>query len=787
MLIVRRSRAYGFILVFTLFVLAGLAQSQLPQLPGGASKEAEAVVEGESVDAQDHTQEEELADIELRITDLEARVAENLILEESGEEEVRGIPLESIQARTAAYRKLLMAYQRKRNALRDIIELGEQKTTVAAEREEALEIQEEPPYTITFLDGLLNTVNTKQMDVEAEVLSLRALRELVSMEYADIAASKTALNRVSERLRAASQTDRPVALYEVETARVIVQANEAEYAAARLELARTEAQKELLDMRLDIARERLARARAQTLFRQEELDGIIERQEATLQALTEEAQQARNAIEQHRNRIAEAERSLERASDEDAQQRARDALDLARRRMEAARIHLAIIESLQEYENDVIELWRTRFWVANPMLAPERPDWNLWASRLRDRMDVFNQERNAGDRRAMSLRSQITALETRIAEEEGDKRALEQQLAVLRERETLRTRIQVRMHQIINLAERIVEEVRLRQIERSWGERIADMGRYGYGMVTLAFDRELTEIGDESITVRKLFYMIVILVVGFVVGRLVIRYLRGYALEKLHLRSNLVLIIEKLSNYLLFIVVVYFALNYVNIPLTIFTFLGGAIAIGIGFGAQNLVNNFLSGLILMGEQPIRLGDWVEIDGKLGTITNIGARASRLRLFSGVDVLIPNSKFLENNVINWTLSDRQIRLQISVGVAYGSPTRQAADLIYRAVSEHGLVEDDPEPKVIFEEFGDNALHFSVYFWVELGPNLDSRIIMSDIRHRIDKLFKEADIVIAFPQRDVHLDVVAPVPVQLVAEATPGSQKEPEETPRPRLPG
>lgn len=760
--------------------------AQITQLLGGSSPGEGPVEDETSPDAL--SQEEQLVRLETRISETESLVAENQIMEESGEEQVRGIPMEIIQGRTAAYRKLLMGYQRQYNALRDLIELESQRATEEAEREDALQIQEEPPYTIAFLDGLLNTATTKQMDVEAEALSLRALRELVSMEYSDIAAARTALNRASERLRGASQADRPVVLYEVDTARILLQANEAEHEAARLELARTEAQKTLLEMRLDIARERLERARAQTVFRQEELDAIIERQEATAQALSEEAQQVRNTIEQHRSRIAAAESALERAADEDSQQRARDDLELARRRMEAARIHLAILESLQEYETDVISLWRMRFWVANPTLSPERPDWAVWANRLREQLDLFNQERNAGDRRAVSLRSQITALEARLAQEEGDRRLLEQQLAVLREREAVRTRFQMRMYQITNLAERVLDEVRMRQQERSWAERFMDAGRYVYGVGTLTFDRELVEVGGESITIRKLFYMIVILVVGFALGRLAIRWLRNHALERMHLRSNVVLIFEKLSNYLLFIIVVYIALSYVNIPLTIFAFLGGAIAIGIGFGGQNLISNFLSGLILMGEQPIRLGDWVEVEGNLGIVTNIGARASRLRMFTGVDTLIPNSKFLENNVINWTLSDRQIRLQVKVGVAYGSPTRDAARLILRAVTEHGLVEEEPEPKVIFEDFGDNALMFSAYFWVELGPNLDARIVMSDIRHRIDKLFKEAGIVIAFPQRDVHLDTTAPLAVQVYSPGDePEAGDEEEAKPRPKLPG
>ena len=779
-----------FVLLFLLIGTAPIVFAQAISLPGTA---AETAAEGEEAEAPTTEMTDELLmlDLESRISDVETLIAENQVIEESGGEEAeRAIALETVQARTAAYRKLLMAYQRHRNALRDLLALREQHETFDAEREEALAITEEPPYSIAFLDNLLNEVAVRQMDVEAELLSLRALRELVSMERADVGVARTALNRLSEQLRGASQAERPRVLYEVETARTLVQANEAEFEAAQAELRRTESYKELLDKNLELAGERVERARPQTLFRQEELDAIIERQQAVIEELTAESQKVRDTIEQQRTHIAQAERALEGATEESAQQQARNELDLHRRRMEAARIELAVLESLQEYENDVTDLWQTRFWVANPTLAPEWPDWNALATQLRDRIDIFNRERNAGDRRAMSLRSQISTLETRLANwtaEDGDKNLAEQQLAILRNREAVRARIQVRMAQIINLAERILDEVRMRQLERGWGQRISDALGRTYTFVSMNFDRQLTEIGDESITVRKIFYLLVILVGGLAAGRFFIRYLRNYASEKLKLRSNVVLIFEKLSNYLLFIIVFYFALNYVNIPLTIFTFLGGAIALGIGFGAQNLINNFLSGLILMGEQPIRIGDWVEIDGKIGIISNIGARASRLRLFSGVEMLIPNSKFLETNVINWTLTDKQVRVQVSVGVAYGSPTRDAQRLIMRAVTEHGQVLEDPEPKVFFEEFGDNALHFSAYFWVEIGPAVDARAVMSDVRHRIDKLFKEADIVIAFPQRDVHLDVTSPLELQMVSPKSADKAPDDNDRPASRLPG
>jgi small-conductance mechanosensitive channel len=161
-----------------------------------------------------------------------------------------------------------------------------------------------------------------------------------------------------------------------------------------------------------------------------------------------------------------------------------------------------------------------------------------------------------------------------------------------------------------------------------------------------------------------------------------------------------------------------------------------------------------------------VGDIVEVDGLTGTVVTIGARASALRTFSGIDVLVPNSKFLENKVVNWTLSDDLMRYDVRVGVAYGSSTRDVARIMHRAVVEHGKVLPDPEPVVVFEEFGDSALVFTVYFWLEITKT-DSRVVRSDLRHIINRRFEEAGIVMAYPQREVHLNTAEPVRIQLVA--------------------
>jgi small-conductance mechanosensitive channel len=210
-----------------------------------------------------------------------------------------------------------------------------------------------------------------------------------------------------------------------------------------------------------------------------------------------------------------------------------------------------------------------------------------------------------------------------------------------------------------------------------------------------------------------------------------------------------------------------FSLVSVNIPLAVFTFLGGALAIGVGFGAQHIINNFISGMILLFDRSIRVGDVVEVDGQGGRVTEIGMRNSRIRRFDGIDILVPNSQFLQQKVTNWTLSDLTMRYSVSVGVAYGSPTRETERVIMNAIGAHPMVLKDPPPTILFEEFGDSALVFTGYFWMELVSNRDNRIAVSEIRHAITELLEKAGIVISFPQRDVHLDSSKPLEVKVLS--------------------
>jgi len=287
--------------------------------------------------------------------------------------------------------------------------------------------------------------------------------------------------------------------------------------------------------------------------------------------------------------------------------------------------------------------------------------------------------------------------------------------------------------------------------------------------VTGVWNYPLVSLADgSSIAVKQIVLAAVLVILGLLLSRLLQRLVRR-RLARTGLQRDAAHAIDRVLFYTLLVVVVMTALGVLHVPLTAFAFVSGAVAIGVGFGAQNIINNFISGWILMSERPVRIGDFIELEGSRGTIELIGNRSTRIRRIDGVHMLVPNSLLLEQTVINWTLIDQQIRSTIRVGVAYGSPVRRVAELIGQAMAEQKEIKPEPAPIVVFEDFGDNALIFDAYFWCDVAGERELRSIRSDVRFRITDLFAENDIVIAFPQRDVHLDAQMPLPVRVVDSA------------------
>lgn len=278
---------------------------------------------------------------------------------------------------------------------------------------------------------------------------------------------------------------------------------------------------------------------------------------------------------------------------------------------------------------------------------------------------------------------------------------------------------------------------------------------------------------QRSVTVSKVVTALAILIIGYWIASKLSRYVESLAVTRLHMDVSLARIARRWIFFLEVLLLVIISMLVVRIPLTIFAFMGGAVAIGAGFGMQNLLKNLISGLMLLIERPFRPGDLVEVGSIRGRITDIGVRSSNILDANGIETIIPNSTFIEQNVTNWTLSDQVVRTVIKVGVAYGSSTKETSRILLEEASRHGLVLENPPPQVLFEDFGDDALLFGLYVWVQLKVDVSWKAIASDLRYMINRSLSEHDIVIAFPQRDIHLDTSRPLEVRVVSDAVAAS--------------
>ena len=194
------------------------------------------------------------------------------------------------------------------------------------------------------------------------------------------------------------------------------------------------------------------------------------------------------------------------------------------------------------------------------------------------------------------------------------------------------------------------------------------------------------------------------------------------------------------------------ALGAAGIDLSKMTVLAGAFGVGIGFGLQNIVNNFISGLILLYERPIQLGDTVEVGSLTGEVKRIGIRSSTLRTFQGAEVIVPNANLIAEQVVNWTLSDRQRRIELPVGVAYGTDPQRVLAILLDVAKASPEVLDDPPPLALFRGFGESSLNFELRIWTGLATYLE---VHSRIAIAVNAALREAAIAIPFPQRDLHI--------------------------------
>ena len=273
--------------------------------------------------------------------------------------------------------------------------------------------------------------------------------------------------------------------------------------------------------------------------------------------------------------------------------------------------------------------------------------------------------------------------------------------------------------------------------------------------ITALLTFNVIKVSDQPITLGDILFIPLLIIIGLLLSKWIIKLISKRLIKK-KTDPNVIHLVERILFVIAIAVIIISILDFMNVPIAAFAFLSGAIAIGFGFGAQNIINNFISGWILMWERPIRIGDFLEVEDTKGLVEEINTRSTRIKRVDGVHLLIPNSKLLENTVVNWTLVDQFVRCSVSVGVAYGSPAKKVADLIMQATTEQEEALTEPKPLVTFDDFGDNALMFQVTFWISSRAETGLRVAKSNVRFRLEELFEQNDIVVAYPQRDIHID-------------------------------
>jgi len=267
----------------------------------------------------------------------------------------------------------------------------------------------------------------------------------------------------------------------------------------------------------------------------------------------------------------------------------------------------------------------------------------------------------------------------------------------------------------------------------------------------------LLEIGDYRLSAGGLLGAFVIFVVGWFVSRSVRKGLERFARGRAELNTQMYTL-GRLLHYAILTVAFLWACSALGISMNKLTIVAGALSVGIGFGLQNIVNNFVSGIIILFEKSLKVGDLIELEsGTFGEVVEINIRSTMLRTAENVDILVPNSEFINGRVTNWTLAEDVRRFRIPFGVAYGSDKELVRKAALEAAAEvdHTLDGEKRESIVLMTGFGESSLDFTLVVWVKSTSVKRPGQLTSDYLWKIDDAFRRYNIEIPFPQRDLHL--------------------------------
>ncbi len=266
--------------------------------------------------------------------------------------------------------------------------------------------------------------------------------------------------------------------------------------------------------------------------------------------------------------------------------------------------------------------------------------------------------------------------------------------------------------------------------------------------------RWTTPVPGITLSLVQIFLLIGMLIAVFWLSSRTKRFLFNRFLVRSGLDRALQYAIAQIVSNLVLIVGIFLVLENTGIHLGALTVFAGAVGVGVGFGLQNIVSNFISGLVILAERPITIGDRIEVAGIVGQVQQIRARSTLILTNDNIAMIVPNTKFIDSPVTNWTHGDPRVRFRVPVGVAYGSDVNKVRDALIAAGRSDPHVLEDPAPSVFLKQFGESSIDFELVVWSSEMSHRPSRF-KSDLNFAIEAKLREAGIEIPFPQRDLHI--------------------------------
>lgn len=695
----------------------------------------------------------------------EAQMDLNAVRQTLSSKNVVGMVQEEQLERQALLEQIVRGYDEQLSDVQRMAEARQRHADTIRNNNEWKGIPGSPPYSIFLADQLWDAVYSLELAVEG----LQSQRELLSLRFEQAreaqATAEARLRQVSERLEAAKNAalvGQERRLHDLVALRARVASVLLE--AAQLSRRRVEAELDGTRARLAFEQRRFDAVSAHVIFTENDLAQIRSRldkehlhMEEKLKATFTERQRQSQAVqeaERRLNRLGSKHTGKAEAEETPEISRAKVTVELAQARMDNLLVQSDLLQQSMNVVAGERQLWESRFAIAH---ATEAGKARETYKHFTPFFDNFLTSRNYLRQQSGVVSGQISELENRIRHAQVLQQAVLQDLfRVFHERQEIYTHALHRMDEAARFMERWRTEFKQQQKNLSLldhldeglvrsGNFLKEMWRYELFSAedTIEVDGK-TMTGSRSVTVGKTLTALIIFLIGYVVCVHVSRTIGRLAAAKFGMAQDVANLVRQWSQAFLVTFLIVLSFTWVKIPLTIFAFLGGAFAIGAGFGAQTLLKNVISGILVLIERPLRVGDLIEVDNVRGRVTSIGLRSSTIRDVKGMETLIPNSSFLERYLTNWTYSSRLGRFSLRVGVPYGIAAQQVAELLSALALQHPTVLKQPPPQVLLDEFGSQARIFTMNYWLEIAPEIDPNGIASELRFAIEQKFTEGGL-------------------------------------------